>query len=184
MAITPQNVTRTMPRHIPAPPAFAPIAPSSARNAMDAPATTGTRCAKGATNTMASGSGVTYPRWHNVPFEGLYSQIIGQSGAARVRRQYSMYSSSDGDHRYAQVFNAAASGYARVRHYKTGAELAQSFQDTAGTVGTSHSSFQWSLGATPGGGEPAAIHISHMVTYVDEISSGNVPTIVALLVAI
>jgi hypothetical protein len=135
------------------------------------------------TNTVASGSGVTYPLWHHVASEGLYSQIIGQSGAARVRRQYAKYSTSGGDHRYAQVFNTAASGYDRVRNYRTSGEQVQTFQDTAGSVATSMSSFQWSLGAQPGGGQPAAFHDSHFVTYTAEQSAGDINTILGLLVA-
>src|ERR1017187_106422 len=55
IANAPQNVTRTVARKILAPPAFAPIAPRSARNPNEAANTIGTRTLVGDTTTMSKG---------------------------------------------------------------------------------------------------------------------------------
>lgn len=56
MASAPQNVTRMAARHTIAPPAMAPIAPSSARNKSEAPASIGTSRAIGTRNTISKGN--------------------------------------------------------------------------------------------------------------------------------
>ena len=55
IAIAPQNVTRAVAVTMFAPPAFAPIAPSKARNASEAAETTGTSREGGEIRTITSG---------------------------------------------------------------------------------------------------------------------------------